>query len=209
MSITLVTGTPGSGKSLSCVYDLLFDLKHGFPVITNFPVAPEKYFKKRRFPRCTYIPEEFFTVSSLISYARKYHKPRREHQTTIYLDEPDFLNPRNFDKIKTQRWCTFFRLHRKIGFDVVICTQSDILIDKQIQKYIEFEKVCRKASHYKTLGWILGLLTGGFFVSNTFWYGSRKREPLEHKFFLLHRRKAAVYDSFNLFGSFDDLLDSI
>lgn len=39
MAITLMSGTPGSGKSLHAVFEALDWLKFGKNVITNFPLA--------------------------------------------------------------------------------------------------------------------------------------------------------------------------
>ena len=47
MAITLMSGTPGSGKSLHAVFEALDWLKFGKNVITNFPLAYDKYLKKQ------------------------------------------------------------------------------------------------------------------------------------------------------------------
>ena len=55
----------------------------------------------------------------------------------------------------------------------------------------------RAVKRYKLFGWFLSLLCGGLFVRVQQWYGMRLREGAE--FFMLHRKKAKIYNTFEVF----------
>lgn len=205
--ITAIVGTPGSGKSLKAAYDIIFDLKHGHNVITNFKIEPEKYFGKRRISKYTYFENYDMSVCALIRYCRKYHLPGKEHQTTLYLDEPDFFDSRNLKSEMNKKWIKFLRLHRKLGFDVVIVTQDLAFIDPLVVKCIESYFQCCSLKHYKNLGFILSLFFGGnIFFANEYWRNKKIR--LSTTMYRLNRKKARIYDTFNTFCSFEELLEN-
>ena len=48
MSITLYTGSPGSGKSLHCTENIINCLEKGINVISNYSIAIEKIKVQRK-----------------------------------------------------------------------------------------------------------------------------------------------------------------
>lgn len=214
--IELYSGTPGSGKSLHTarvIYDrLVWACK---PVIANFPInrsmvywskgqlkkmgkKPDYKPKKRKAGHFFYVSDDHLTPEFLVAYAHKFHKPRKEHQTLLVIDEcsSDLLfSNRSWQNKNRMKWIRFFQQHRKLGFDIILVAQSDKLIDKQIKAFIEYEVKHRKASNFGTVGKILGLLGGGsMFVAVKVWYGIREKTGSE--FFRFRKFYDKFYDSY-------------
>jgi len=196
--IYLYSGTPGSGKSLNAAYKLIEWLKKGKSAICNFPID-ETYFKKRKkVGKFIYMNNQELTVQALKDYAKANHKLNREGQTLIIIDEcAAMFNSRSWDNKNRMEWIYFFQQHRKLGFDVILISQSDRLIDRQIRAFVETEFKHRSVRNYKTFGLILSLFSGGLFCSVEYWYGTNLKCGQE--FFTLHKRKAKIYDTYKLF----------
>ena len=129
-------------------------------MIANFPVKVPKNFKKAKFEYC---PNEQLTVQYLLQYNEEMHLPRREHQTLVVIDEAGTIfNSRDWNTKGRMDWLKFFALHRHFGFDFILITQQDNMIDKQIRGLIEFQVVHRKCMSAGIVGPILALLGGNF-----------------------------------------------
>jgi len=200
--IVLYSGTPGSGKSLKAAYELISWLKMGRSAICNFPID-ENYFdrqKKRgkKIGNCIYKNNQDLTVDYLKQYAKENHVPYRESQTLVIIDEcAAMFNSRSWDMKDRMEWIYFFQQHRKLGYNIILISQHDRLIDRQIRAFIETEYKHRAVKNYKTFGWLLSLICGGLFISIEYWYGTRLKCSSE--MFLLHRKKAKIYDSYRIF----------
>lgn len=200
--ITLYTGTPGSGKSLRAAYRIIWEVQRGKTVIGNMAIDTDKLYsfckRKKKIGKYIYVPTEKMTVPFLVQYAKQYHKPRKESQTLVIIDEPVMFNPRTYARPDRLQWITFFATHRHLGFDFLLITQNDKLIDKQIRSFIETEFRFRSIRNFKLFGSFLYLITGGLFVAIEYWYGPKLRCGSD--FFRLNRKKAAIYDSFQNFN---------
>ncbi len=199
MSISLYSGTPGSGKSLRAAYKLIEWRKMGRAVIANFPISDDYFSKfKKKLGSFTYVENRDLSVPYLREYAKENHIPFKEHQTLLIIDEcASMFNSRNWDRKDRSDWILFFQQHRKLGYDVILISQSDRLIDRQIRAFIEMEYKHRALTHYKTFGWILSLICGGLFYWSEYWYGMNLKT--NGSLFLLNRKKAKIYDSFKIF----------
>lgn len=142
--ITLYTGTPGSGKSLHVAKVILerlqIDKKN---VIANFEVNQDVINKKRfmisnkNIGKFFYLDNSELTVNALVDYAKKNHVLGKEHQTLLVIDEcQTFFNPREFQRKDRLDWNNFFSQHRKLGYEVILVTQNDRLIDRQIRALV-------------------------------------------------------------------------
>lgn len=197
--ISLYTGTPGSGKSLHMARDVLDWLKmKRKAVIANFAVNEEVVnrglFGKGSLGRFTYIPNNDMTVKKLIDYAEKNHIKGKERQTLLCLDEcQTFFNPREFARKDRLEWNNFFSQHRKLGYEVILVTQTDRLIDRQIRALVEYEVKHRKINNFK-----FGKLSPiPLFCSVYYWYGVRERLGCE--FFVYKKKLGDLYDSYKMF----------
>jgi len=214
--IYLYSGTPGSGKSLHLANIIWQKLRSGRPVIANFPIqldivaeSTKDYIKRKigiknipkplKLARFDYVDISSLTVDYLIKHAMRYHKPNRENQTLLIIDECAVIfNSRQWDNKDRQQWIVFFQQHRKLGYNVILVSQSDRLIDRQIRAFIEYEVKHRCLNNYRLLGKILGMIAGGkLFVALEYWYGVKERTDTQH--IRLNRRKASIYDTFKIF----------
>lgn len=202
MSCDLYSGTPGSGKSLHAAKRIINTLRGGKTVIANFPINLD-YFKNRhgRMPKklgkFEYIQNSELTVKFLKKYSLEKLEHFKESQCLVVIDECAVLfNPRTALKDR-QDWVTFLSQHRKYGYDILLISQSDQLIDRQIRPMIETEFKHRALSNYGIWGWLLSYIIGKWFWVNTYWYGCRMR--LGSDCFRMNKKQAKIYDSFRLF----------
>lgn len=94
--------------------------------------------------------------------------------------------------------CPFFTQHRKYGYDIVLVSQFDRMIDRQIRSLIEYELVHRKVSNYGLIGKILSMISiGNLFVSVKIWYPMK--EKVGSQFFKAHKKYYSLYDTYNIF----------
>lgn len=195
--IYLYSGTPGSGKSLMASYKIIERLKMKRDVIANFPIDLD-FFGKSKIGRFTYADNSELTVQYLLDYAKTFHKPNREHQTTVFIDECSVLfNARDFGRKDRMKWIIFFQQHRKLGFDIVLIAQHDRMIDRQIRAFIETEYKHRALKNYKSFGFILSSLAGGLFLQVEYWYGMNLK--CSSHLFRYNKKKASIYNTYEIF----------
>lgn len=206
--IYFYSGTPGSGKSLHVAQDIYQYLQRGKNVIANFDIN-EKAVKGYGTKKCG----QFFccensdlSVGYLLQFAKEHHRTNSkgqmiEKQTLLVIDECQIIfNARSWNQADRTEWCTFFTQHRKYGYAVILVSQFDRLIDRQIRSLIEYEYKHRKVNNYKAFGALLGLFSGGaLFVAVIYWYGVRERVGAE--FFRGKRKYYNLYNSYKLFGA--------
>lgn len=215
--IYLYTGTPGAGKSLHMAKDIIERLEKGRDVIGNFPINQDIFFKKivrfsfrkgfylakvvkRGMGRYIYIENSKISVKWLVDYARKNHVRNKESQTLLCIDECQCMfNPREFQRMDRLPWNNFFSQHRKLGYNVILVTQTDRLLDRQIRAILEYEIKHRKINNYG-IGCFLPMKT---FIAIEYWYGVRQRVSSE--FFVYKKRYGNFYDSFAIFD--DNVFD--
>lgn len=199
MATILFSGTPGSGKSYIAATKIYNRIKWGYNCIGNFPINYEVFGKKKKIGNYCYLNNQEMTVDALMNYAKLFHKPNRESQTLIVIDECGAMfNCRQWDNKERMAWLIFFQQHRKFGFDILLISQHDRLIDRQIRANIETEYKCRSLSNYNWFGKILALLAGGrYFVCVEVWYGTKLK--VGQQFFRLNKRIAKIYDTFQRF----------
>ena len=203
--IELYTGTPGSGKSLHCAKEIYTRIRRGKNVIANFDINMSVFKKRKKLGRFIHVDNSDLNPQGLIDFALAHHRRNTngriiEGQTLVIIDECQILfNSRDWQAKDRMKWATFFTQHRKYGFNIILITQFDRLIDRQIRSLVEYQVIHRKASNYKTIGFFIGLLFGGnFFVAVTQWYGVR--EKMGSEFFVLRQKYAHLYDSYKIFG---------
>lgn len=201
--ITLYSGTPGSGKSLHLAKTILECLtEKNKNIIANFPIHEEVVEKRRRkkrrknknksIPTFTYVDE--ITIEFLINYAKENHVLGKESQTIVIFDECQTqFNPRDYNRKDRKSWINFFTQHRKLGFDIILTTQFDRLIDRQIRSLIEYEIRHRKVNNFK-MGKFLPVSA---FVCVNFWYVIKEKQDVT--FFTYKKELGQLYDSFKMF----------
>lgn len=203
--IWLYTGTPGSGKSLHCAREIFWYVNRGKNVIANFDINTTLFKDSKKNGLVLSLDNSELDPQLLIDLALSYHKRSPsghiiEGQTVLIFDECQILfNCRTWQTNNRMQWATFFTQHRKYGYDIILITQYDRLIDRQIRSVVEYEVIHRKASNFKTLGFLLGLpFKGNLFIAITRWYG--EHEKIDSEMFVLRKKYARLYDSYKIFN---------
>lgn len=218
--IYLYSGTPGSGKSLHAAKDIIKKLQRKHAVIANFDINLDivkdtiftninekikKILKKkskkkfqRKIGKFIYKDNSQMTVEYLINYAKKEHKKGKEGQTLIVIDECAVLfNSREWNKPGRYEWIKFFQMHRHYGYNIILVSQNDRLIDRQIRAFIEYDVKHRKANNLGFIGMLITMLGMHLFAAVTYWYGIR--EKLNTELFIFKKIYKELYDSYSSF----------
>lgn len=181
--------TPGSGKSYHATKDIHTKLRKRSKnrVIANFSFKTES-------PNFLYKDNSEITVEFLVDYASIYHKYGVEGQTLVVIDEAGTLfNCRDWGTNSKKRmdWIKFFSQHRKFGFNFILISQFDKMIDKQIRMLIEYE-----VSHMKINNYFMFLPITAF-LAVEHWYGQKLKTG--HQVIIYSKRIASLYNSYQMF----------
>ena len=197
MSITLNSGTPGSGKSLHAVAEGLDWLRCGKNLITNFPLDWHKKLRKIKGDYQFWRNSEI-TPQHLLEYALEHHKPSVKAQTLLIIDEASIMfNARDFGRKDRMEWINFFANHRHFNFEVILIAQNDKMLDKQIRGLIEYDIKHRALANYNFITLLISKLFGGLFMTVSYWYPCRAKNGVG--MFRFSRSKARCYDTMALF----------
>lgn len=214
--IYFYSGTPGSGKSLQVAKDIVNKLTiKKQNVIANIRINTDEVRraslfrpKKKKMGRFYYLGNQYFTPDFFYKYAAKFHKKGQEGQTLIVIDEAQMLFSSTvmkiqmaYDRTYRYKWLEFFTQHRHLGFNIIIVSQFDKLIDPQIRCLFEFNVIHRKVNNFK-IGWVLSIFKISLFCAVHYWYGVRERMCCQ--FYTYSKKYSRIYDSYKLF---DEKLD--
>ena len=194
--IYFYSGTPGSGKSLHVakdIYNRLFKRKK--PVIANFDINHNLYNSKRKKGDFLYLDNSDLTPEYLINYSidKKFYGV--EGSCLVVIDECQILfNPRSWNDKYRINWVNFFTQHRKYGYDFILISQFDRLVDRQIRSLFEYEIKHRKVNNFKG-GELIPFST---FVAVSKWYGVN--EKIGQEFFIYKSKYGKMYDTFKNFN---------
>ena len=118
----------------------------------------------------------------------------------VIIDECQIIfNCRDFGRKDRGAWVTLFSQHRKLGFNFILITQNDRMLDKQIRALVETEVRHRKLNNYGFGGLLISLTGMTWFVAIEYWYGGNKL-MLSKQIFAYHKKYSKVYDSYKLFS---------
>lgn len=202
--IQLYTGTPGSGKSLHMAKDIFYyaSSRRDRLVITNFDVVREKLKYPDRVICVT--NKQLKTPDLVIEIAKNYFESHnlKESSIILFIDEAQLIfNSRSWNEDGRAEWLSFFTQHRKLGFNVILVAQFDMMIDKQMRSLIEYETIHRKVSNYGLFGLFLKLFCFGqdLFIAVEKWY--TLNEKTGSNFFFARPKYYSLYDTFNTFGT--------
>ena len=212
--IYMYTGTPGSGKSYHVAKDIYFYLHHGRNIIANFDINYDMVPAGRSASFTTGLKKGYFFEKDnfaldakwLIDFGRLCHKRDArdriiEHQTWLIIDECQLIfNCRSWNDNRRQAWCTFFNQHRKLGYDIILITQYDRLIDRQIRSLVEYEVKHRKVNNFGIGGFFVSMFLLGrpLFAAIEYWYGVKEKSGTT--IMIGRKRYYEMYDSYKLFA---------
>ncbi len=202
--ISLYTGTPGSGKSYHATERVDVCLRRGMNVICNYKIKTNKSHKGK----FVYKSNFDLTVDFLVKFARDNHVKGKESQTFIVIDEASILfNTRGYDQKERVKWLEFLSLSRHLGYDVLLITQNDRAIDRQVRGLIEYNYKHRVLSGFGFKGWFLIFILHKKFVCVKYWYVIN--EKAEATFFNIKKKVANLYDTFAMFDESSNQTEKI
>lgn len=145
--ITLITGTPGSGKSYEAVaHHILPALNSGRKVITNLPFNINYYMKiNPSFDRNLFVliqptPDNLVPFSTPADFDDEW-KDKNGVGPLYVVDEAHMAFPRG-DKDK--KMLEYFTMHRHTGADILLITQQLNQLRREISGLIELSYVLKK-----------------------------------------------------------------
>lgn len=218
--ITLIEGTPGSGKSAVSVCDMIDHLQAGGTIACNFdlvegwaeriaksdlkcrlgfrnPVDYARSLHSRAYKIGT--PDTLYELSKCLNSRDKSGR-LIEGQGRLYLDEAQLLfNSRNWQK--NYPFIEFFSQHRKLGWDIVMVSHDEAMIDSQVRHYIELRGSFRNLNKLRFLG--LGLpRTVNIFLAVYHYAGSGPGKGVKSHWtwHYLDKTRASLYDSMQVFA---------
>lgn len=176
--ISLYSGTPGSGKSLHLASIIFNRCRHKVLTIGNFDVNRDVLENDEYYE---FVDNEF--LCPYILYERSVHyfedegRKFKEGAILLIIDEAQLLfNVREWNLKGRNQWIHFFTQHRKLGFDIIIVSQFDKMIDKQLRALFEYEFIHRKMSNFGFRGKFIAMFTGNrLFICVQMWYPLKER----------------------------------
>lgn len=165
--IVLYSGTPGSGKSLHVASDIKYWLhKKRAPVIANFDFSADSCRPKGN--GCYLQVSNSQLHPWLLEYFseeyRKYRGWERvpEEHILFVVDEAQLVwNSREWQARGREGWVSFFTQHRKLGYHIIMITQFQGMLDKQIRTVLEYEYMHRKVANIGMGGKVFNFVAGG------------------------------------------------
>lgn len=199
MSIYLVTGPPGTGKTWFSVRTQFDALERGLWVAGNVEFTegwertlaranPFRWVRwrgreraERRFRERCFISGDLGELLRLrlpacgrCNGCREGLPCRREERGVMVLDEAHlWLNARTWADDKDMRLALvkFFAEHRKLGWRIYLVTQQDTRIDAQVRSNAEFHIHLKNLRKYRALG-VIPVFPFNLFVAITTWHGT-------------------------------------
>lgn len=202
--IYLYTGTPGSGKSYHVAKEIFWYIQHGRNIIANFDIDYDSIPGRKKgyfFFRENYeLTVDWIEDFALLGHQRDARGRIREKQTVLIIDECQLIfNCRSWNDKQRQRWCSLFTQHRKYGYDIILVTQFDRLVDRQIRSLVEFEIKHRKINNFGVGGVLVSLFLAGrpVFAAIEYWYGVK--EKCGTTMMIGRKKYYELYDSYKMF----------
>lgn len=161
--ISIYTGRPGCGKSYNAASVAYNYLANGKVVIANFELFSERVKPLRGVATGTFyfVSNEQITAENLIGYALHNHDiddSEREAQALLIIDEAQVLfNARDWKNPNRAIWCEFFQQHRKFGYEIILISQNQSYVDKQIRECIQMEINHRLVGNFGLAGKMMSL----------------------------------------------------
>lgn len=199
--IFLLSGSPGSGKSLHMAKDIYWHVRMGRPVVANFEINKDLFSKRNGAKSFHVLDNMTMRPKDLVDFARAYFEDHafKEGAISFYWDEAQIrLNSRDWRN--NSEWIEFFTQHRKLGYNVYLVAQHHEMLDKQVRAVIEYETNHRKVNNVGLFGKFVSVFALGHpvIVGVTRWYGQKMR--LGSEWMIGTRKYYRLYDTLKMFN---------
>jgi len=196
--IALFTGSVGSGKSYHALCSGLQKI-YAIPVryvVANFPIFFSKGKRGDKERERWYFWEEI-TPERLIAFSLEKGFFGKEGHCLLIIDEAGCVfNSRDWQIKAAERakWVKFFSQSRKFGYDIILVSQSDRMIDRQIRDLAEYEVKHFSMKRYWWLAWFPVKLHCAVW----FWYHTKLKGTVDP--FVIRKSVASKYDTMRIFN---------
>ncbi len=218
VSITILTGAPGHGKSYTSIKMIDEFVHSGKSVVTNVPLrddfaeqmaryhTPLSFIRKRALAkRIELYSSRVHVCEDLTEITRVRFSGKREGRGKVVIDEAHrHMNVRGGRGTKTpeaqQRKAVvaYASGHRHYGADLVLITQAIGNLDLQIRNLFEFHSEVRDFRKLPAIGWLVRFFPGGhIFFRKTTW-NDRAKTRAGLTVYGLSKRLAKLYDTHSL-----------
>lgn len=153
--------------------------------------------------------DKFSSIQGLKGFALNFHNRDSKgriilHQTIMIFDECHKIwESRSWNRIDRLAWIDFLTQFRKWGYDCILISQSENMIDKQIRaSVIEHKIIHRNVSRFKKLGKILALPFGGNLfacVETDYTMSSKSAAKIRSYFIFGSNKYFDIYDTTQIF----------
>ncbi len=159
MTVYLVVGRLGSGKSLAAVGRAIDYASSGRRVAANFHLDFAPVARRAKSPLARAVVDVLpARPSSADLVALGIGGPREDRAGLVILDEcSTFLNARAWNERDRAAFIEWFMHSRKLGWDVLFIVQHQSMLDKQVRENCEMLVTVRRLDKMKIpiLSWIL------------------------------------------------------
>jgi len=221
MSIAMVTGAPGSGKSFYAVREIAAALERGQVVATNIELVDGWAVKvarlnviRRMVPgrvaktAAAYERRVLVTADLEELFAVRLHGSGEERGLMVLDEAHNWMNARTWDADETGKAASkgeavrrrlavvrFFSQHRKLGWRVLLITQDEANIDRQVRSLFEYHVKLKNVRNFKLAG--LPIVPCNVFVAVWLW-NDKTRSRVKVQMYGLRRKVARLYDTMAL-----------
>lgn len=158
MAINLVLGVPGGGKSYYTVYKyVLSALAEGRKIVTNLPLNVPYLTEILEYPKDlieirmgkTGSPYDAFQTADDM---KDDWRNEKNQAPLVIIDEAHFCLPKDKKKKEVSEIREFFSTHRQDGYDIVLITQTDKALPRDILDLIEYRYRLQKKQMFSIFG---------------------------------------------------------
>lgn len=223
--ISLVTGTPGAGKTYYAQRKIAEALMGGKVVASNVPLSPGwerivsgtnpllKAMPWRRRKIEQRLRDRFYFSREVDELFRVRLAGTKEGRGLMVVDEAHMLfNARTWDQDDTgkgrtkaeavafrQKNLRFFSAHRHLGWDILCITQHEDNIDAQLRRNWEFHVKVRNLKNFRVSG--LQIVPFNLFQATRFWNDKQKSRAGAERYLLT--KVANIYNTHSLAADVD------
>lgn len=217
--LTILTGSPGHGKSYTSVQMIDSFVHEGKFVVTNVPLRADfaekmaahhtlfsSLRKKAVHKRAYEIRHMVHVTTELEDIMRVRFDGKGESRGKVVLDEAQrVMNVRGATRGKSDEArkrkliVNFVSGHRHYGADLIIITQALGNVDLQVRNLMEFHSEVRNFRRLPGIGWIAKLLfPGGNLFLRVTWWNDKNKTKAGINLYWLNKGLADLYDTHSL-----------
>lgn len=223
MSITILTGPPGHGKSYTSVKMIDEFISRGKPVVTNVPLRDDfaevmarnhtflgKWRKGAVARKAEIYASRVYVTDNIDDILRVRFKGKGEGRGKVVIDESHrHMNVRGSTRgtrgvageeaKKRKAIVNYASGHRHYGADLILITQAMGNLDLHIRNLQEYHSEVRNFRKLPLFGWLIRLLMPGgqLFLRVTYW-NDRAKTKAGVTTYGLNKRLAGLYNTHSL-----------